>query len=187
MRFAVCFIFTFCLAVAPSKAQTADNTKKIERALSAAPSTVAEHATVMNWDSRSVLKEGTNDYICFPSFGGMPSPMCVGQEWIDFIDAMVNGTEPLLPDRVAIRYWLQGVSPMSNENPFATPEEAANHVIAPGDPHLAILFSDKAMFEGYPDHPEKGGPWVMFKNTPYMHLMVPAPAPSPAEGQVLSQ
>jgi hypothetical protein len=185
MKPTLLLISIICLLAATSEAQTLSKAEKIERALSAAPASVAEHATVMEWESRTVLKEGSSDYICFPTIGGAPYPMCIEQEWLGFIEAMLSGAEkPPTPNRMAIGYWLQGAPAMSNETPFATPEEAANHVIAPGDPHLAILFPDEAMLEGYPDNPEQGGPWVMYKNTPYVHLMVPAPSPSIAEAEV---
>ncbi|MEM6841057.1 MAG: hypothetical protein AAF632_02420 [Bacteroidota bacterium] len=185
MKSSLFLITVLCLLATFVKAQSQTEAQQIERAMSSAPASVAEQATVMDWDSRKVLKEGSNGYICFPSFGGAPYPMCVEQGWIDFIDAMLSGEEkPPTPDQMVIGYWLQGAPPMSNEKPMATPEEAANHVIAPGDPHLAILFPDKAMLKGYPDNPDQGGPWVMFKDTPYVHLMVPAPAPSMAEAEV---
>ena len=66
---------------------------------------------------------------------------------------------------------------MSNEDPFATPEETANHIIAPGDPHIVVLFPDQSVLKGLPTNPKQGGPWVMFKDTPYIHLMIPAPSP----------
>jgi hypothetical protein len=164
-----------------ANAQTLTQDQKIELALSAAPASVAEGAEVREWGSQEVLKKGTNDYCCFPSMGPQPYPLCVTEDWVNFIEAMFRGEEPPAPEKMAIGYWLQGFAPMSNENPFATPEETKNHVIAPGDPHLAILFPDPAMLEGYPDNPDQGGPWVMFKNTPYVHLMVPAPAPPTGE------
>lgn len=184
MKTTLLLVTLICLVAAPSKSQPLSESQKIERALSAAPASVAEQATVMEWDDRTVLREGSNGYFCFPSIGEAPYPMCVEQEWISFIEAMFSGENPPVPDKMVIGYWLQGAPPMSNENPLATPEEAANHVIAPGDPHLAILFPNKAMLKGFPDNPEQGGPWVMFKDTPYVHLMVPAPAPSIAEAEV---
>jgi hypothetical protein len=174
---AACFTTT-CLIAFSANAQTLTDEQKIEFALSAAPASVAEGAAVMDWDSREVLREGNNDYCCFPSMGPMPYPMCVTEDWINFIEAMFKGEEPPTPKKMAIGYWLQGIAPMSNEHPFATPEETRKHVIAPGDPHLAILFPNPAILEGYPDDPAQGGPWVMFKDTPFVHLMVPAPAPS---------
>lgn len=172
-----------CVLALSTNAQSLSDDQKIEFALSAAPASVAEGAAVMEWGSDRVLKEGTNDYCCFPSMGPQPHPMCITEDWVNFIEAMFKGEEPPKPGKMAIGYWLQGIAPMSNENPFATPEETANHVIAPGEPHLAILFPDPTMLEGYPDTPEQGGPWVMFKNTPYVHLMVPAPAPAPSVGK----
>lgn len=184
MKPTLAMIVIGCLAAVSSKSQTLSDAQKIERALSAAPAMVAEHATVMDWDTRTVLREGTNSYICFPTIGQVPYPMCVEQEWVDFLEAWFSGEEPPTPAKMSVGYWLQGAPRMSNEDPFATPEEAANHVMAPDEPHLAILFPDKAMLEGFPDNPDQGGPWVMFKDTPYVHLMVPAPAPSLAEAEV---
>jgi len=175
-------LFTaICFIALSASAQTLTDEQKIEFALSAAPASVAENATVMEWDSRKVLREGSNGYYCFPSIMGQPYSMCINDEWVQFMEAMLSGKEPPKPKKMAIGYWLQGVPPMSNEHPFATPEETRNHVIAPGDPHLAILFPDPSILEGYPDNPAQGGPWVMFKNTPFVHLMVPAPAPPIAE------
>ena len=44
-------------------------------------------------------------------------------------------------------------------------------------PHVAILVPDASTFDGVTTEPSSGGPWVMFKDTPYVHLMVPAPRP----------
>jgi len=32
---------------------------------------------------------------------------------------------------------------------------------------------DAAALEGLPTHPDAGGPWVMYKGTPFAHIMVP--------------
>lgn len=178
---ATCFA-AVCFIAISTDAQTLTQDEKIKLALTAAPASVAEGAEVREWGSQEILREGTNGYCCFPTMGPQPYPMCITEDWINFINAMLSGEEPPKPRKMSIGYWLQGAPAMSNENPFATPEETANHVIAPGDPHLAIIFADPAMLDGYPDSPEQGGPWVMFKDTPYVHLMIPAPAPPEAEG-----
>ena len=36
-----------------------------------------------------------------------------------------------------------------------------------------ILVPDKAMLEGISNDPNSGGPYVMWKDTPYAHIMVP--------------
>ena len=36
-----------------------------------------------------------------------------------------------------------------------------------------ILPTDVSQFDAYPTDWTKGGPWVMWKGTPYAHIMVP--------------
>lgn len=36
-----------------------------------------------------------------------------------------------------------------------------------------IVVSDQELLEGLPTDPENGGPWVMWKDTPYAHIMIP--------------
>jgi hypothetical protein len=52
-------------------------------------------------------------------------------------------------------------------------------VIAP--PHLMVLFPDPKLLEAYSTDPGSGGPWVMWKGTPYAHLMVPVSPTKAAE------
>ena len=40
-------------------------------------------------------------------------------------------------------------------------------------PHIMILPTDVAQLDAYPTDWTKGGPWVMWKGTPYAHIMVP--------------
>jgi hypothetical protein len=37
-----------------------------------------------------------------------------------------------------------------------------------------MIVSDAAVTEDLPTDPENGGPWVMWKGTPYEHVMIPA-------------
>lgn len=147
----------------------------LKKALSAAPAPVAEKATVMEWDSKKVLREGTNGYFCFPSMPGDPYPMCVDEPWVKLLEALVKEEKPPAVTRIAVGYWLQGAFPISNEDPFATGEELAKHVKFNGEPHIAILVPDRKMLESLPTDPTLGRPWVMWKNTPYAHIMVLAP------------
>jgi hypothetical protein len=44
-----------------------------------------------------------------------------------------------------------------------------------------VLFADPKSLDVYSTDPKSGGPWVMWKGTPYAHLMVPvAPAQAAA-------
>ena len=36
-----------------------------------------------------------------------------------------------------------------------------------------MLILPKAMLSGMTDDPHKGGPYVMWKDTPYAHIMIP--------------
>jgi hypothetical protein len=65
---------------------------------------------------------------------------------------------------------LAGDSGASNSDPYAT-EPTDDWVV--GGPHLMIIVPDPSMLEGIPTDPENGGPWVMWKGTPYVHIMVP--------------
>jgi hypothetical protein len=39
--------------------------------------------------------------------------------------------------------------------------------------HILVLLPDPKMLDAYPSDPKTGGPFVMWKGTPYAHLMVP--------------
>jgi hypothetical protein len=36
-----------------------------------------------------------------------------------------------------------------------------------------MVISDQALLESLPTDPKNGGPWVMWKGTPYAHVMIP--------------
>jgi hypothetical protein len=40
-------------------------------------------------------------------------------------------------------------------------------------PHLMLIVPDPALLEGIPTDFNSGGPYVMWKGTPYAHVMVP--------------
>jgi hypothetical protein len=68
---------------------------------------------------------------------------------------------------------LQGDMPVSNVDPFAEGPTADNEWIDSGPPHIMMVFPDAAALEGLPTDPDNGGPWVMWKGTPYAHVMIP--------------
>ncbi len=71
-----------------------------------------------------------------------------------------------------IAYMLKGDAGSSNTDPFATgPAPGNDWVVAP--PHVMVLYEDLKMLDAFPTDPKVGGPWVMWKGTPYAHLMVP--------------
>ena len=155
------FLFTALVVQASLAAgQGQNDSDKIKAALSAAPRSVAGQVTVMEWADRRVLREGSNGYFCFAMLpDGQPYPMCIDEAWIGWFEAAVKQEAPPALSRLAIGYWLQG----------AGGEAEA--------PHVAILVPDARMLDGVTTDPSRGGPWVMFEGTPYVHLMVPAARP----------
>ena len=141
----------------------------IKDALSATTAEMAKGATVVDWEN-NVLKEGDNGWICFPTPPQIETgPMCVDEPWLAWADGWMNKKEVNIT-RVGLAYMLAGDSGASNSDPYAT-EETDDWVVVGA--HLMIIVPDASMLEGIPTDPENGGPWVMWKGTPYAHVMVP--------------
>lgn len=162
------------VAGVPAIAQ--DKQALIESALSAAPPMVAETATVK--DSKgNVLKEGSGAYTCFPREGAGQSPICVDEVWAGWLDAFVN-KKPFTASEVGVSYMLAGDAPdagVSNIDPNEKEPTADNQWIVEG-PHLMIIVPDPALLEAFPAEPGSGDPYIMWKGTPYAHIMVPTGA-----------
>ncbi len=141
----------------------------IKDALSATTAEMAKGATVVDWEN-NVLKEGDNGWTCFPTPPEIDTgPMCVVEPWLAWADGWMNKKEVNIT-RLGISYMLAGDSGASNSDPYAT-EETDDWVVVGA--HLMIIVPDASMLEGIPTDPENGGPWVMWKGTPYAHVMVP--------------
>ena len=156
---------------APRQAAAQDADDMVEEAMRAAPEEMAANAAVVDWDG-NLLREGTNGYTCMPSPPGVESaPMCLDDTWMNWAQAWQGKTDPEITE-VGIAYMLAGDAGASNADPYATDAEAVDDwVVAPS--HLMLLFPDAASYEAFPTDPSYGGPWVMWKGTPYVHLMVP--------------
>jgi hypothetical protein len=148
-----------------------DKSDAIADALSAAWPGMAEDATVVDWEG-NVLREGSNGFTCFPTPPSLKgtAPMCMDSEWMEWADAWSNKKD-FTADALGISYMLAGDGGASNVDPFAEGPTEDNEWIKEG-PHLMIL-APEALLEAYPTDPDNGGPYVMWKGTPYAHLMVP--------------
>lgn len=145
----------------------------IANALSAAPASVAAGATVVGHDQR-VLRKGTTDWVCMPDMPDVPNdtPMCLDAPWRALIDAWMNKKLPSVK-AVGFGYMLQADMPVSNTDPFATAPSATNQWIPNGGPHVMMVLPDAKMLSGISTDPANGGPFVMWKGTPYAHVMIP--------------
>lgn len=144
----------------------------LDDALSAAPPTLKESVTVLDWE-QNVLQKGTNGYTCFPTPPQLQgkAPMCFDAPWLEWADAWTN-KKPFTAKTIGISYMLAGDEGASNIDPYAEGETADNQWIVEG-PHIMIIVPDPALLDSLPTDPSIGGPYVMWKGTPYVHIMVP--------------
>ena len=162
---------------AAAAAAAAAQAALVADALSAAHPKMAATAKVVDWDG-NVLKEGTGAYTCLPSpkeLGGT-APMCMDHHWMAWADAWANHKE-FTAGGLGISYMLAGDGGASNIDPYAMAETPDNQWIVEG-PHLMVIVPDAALLEGLSTDPWNGGPYVMWKGTPYAHVMVPVNIPS---------
>jgi hypothetical protein len=163
---------------------TGDTLAKIREAMSAAPADIAKNATIVEMDKNghmTQLRAGSNGWTCMPSTSGAAGaagaePMCLDKTWTDWADAWVHKKQPHTT-AMGIAYMLRGDRGASNTDPYATAPTADNQwVVSPA--HIMVLVPDAKMLDALPTDPHSGGAWVMWKGTPYVHIMVPVKAVS---------
>ncbi|HWR16165.1 MAG TPA: hypothetical protein VN577_15160 [Terriglobales bacterium] len=174
IRFVVFLLIAFAVIATAYPLIAADGQSskaQVDQALKAAPKSITEHATIATADGK-VLRQGSNGWTCLPDMGpGSSHPGCFDEVWMQFMHAMMNKSE-FKSDRVGISYMLAGDDNVNNADPFDKKQDPGEVWVAEG-PHLMIAVPDPKMLEGISDDPKNGGPYVMWKGTPYAHIMVP--------------
>ena len=165
------------LAIIPLGSVAAGDAAKdiISHASSAAPASIGKSATIMAGDG-SILRKGSNGWTCMPDT--MPSdgaPMCNDAVWMEMLGA-IGAKADFKAKGIGISYMLQGDygAGVSNSDPYHPDPKNADDYVETG-PHLMIVVP-REMLEGMTDDPGSGGPWVMWGDTPYAHIMVPVAA-----------
>lgn len=176
-------------AVVPDIVTTAEPTTRaldarIAEALSAGPASITSGAAVMDRAAEKggpmiELRPGTNGWVCMPSIpaaAGAPGfgPMCLDSPSREFFTAMRNREVPAI-ESIGISYMLQGNVQASATDPFAKGPTPDNQWVEMG-PSLMIVTPDTAALAALPGDPVLG-PWIMWKGTPYAHVMVPVAGP----------
>ncbi len=168
----------------PQAAQSAAPAKgtrewKIQSALAAAPASISSGAAIveMGPNGLSPLRPGTNGWTCVAddTTEHHMGAICADSVWLGWFAAWMGHKNPVIT-RVATSYMLAGSNDASNTDPFATAPAAGQQWVVNG-PHLMMLAPGAHPFAGLPTEPTGKSPYVMFPNTPYAHLMVPAAAP----------
>jgi hypothetical protein len=145
--------------------------QRVAHARSAAPDTISANATIVV--DGKVVVEGSNGWTCMPdTMPGDGAAMCNDAIWMKMMEAM-GGKKDFRVEGVGFSYMLQGDigAGVSNSDPFnPNPRSAADYVET--GPHLMIAVP-RELLEGITDDPASGGPYVMWGDTPYAHIMVP--------------
>jgi hypothetical protein len=152
--------------------------QKIALAMSAGPAEITKNATIADMTGMEntntgpgqpkQLRAGTNGWVCFAA---VREPMCLDKEWQNWAEAWMSKSKPKI-ERTGIAYMLRGDNGASNTDPYATAPTADNQwVVSPA--HVMVLVPDAKMLDAYPTDLKNGGPWVMWKGTPYAHIMLP--------------
>ena len=156
---------------------------KIANAMSAGPTAIASGATVMEWaaspdSAPNQLRAGTNGWTCFADNPGSPGndPMCFDAPFGSWATAWMSHRNPNITS-LGVAYMLQGGSDASNTDPFKMRPDSGEQWIDTG-PHVMIVIPNVRGLAGLTTDPAGGGPFIMWQNTPYAHVMVPVRAGS---------
>lgn len=150
--------------------ETTSREDLIANAISAAPVSVTQNATIRD-NEGNVLREGSNGFTCYPQSAAI-GPMCNDAQW-DALLAAFMAKEPVKPTKFGVSYMLAGdgdANGVSNSDPYAPEPTADNDWVKEG-PHMMLIVPDPAMLEGLSTDP-KNPVYVMWKGTPYQHVMV---------------
>lgn len=151
-------------------AEAADKDALIAEAVSAAPPSVTDDATIKD-NEGNVLREGSNGFICYPQAAAI-GPMCNDAQW-DALLAAMQAKAPFDNSKFGVSYMLAGEGTaigVSNSDPYASAPSEDNDWIKEG-PHMMLIVPNAAMLEGLSTNP-RDAVYVMWKGTPYAHVMV---------------
>jgi len=164
----------------PSAAPTS-NDDKIKNAESAAPDSIARAAAIMDWPTTeggkpTQLRAGTNGWVCYPSTPNPgravgEDPMCLDPQFQKWAEAYMSKGTPKLSG-IGVGYMLQGDRGASISDPFADPGKKPKDWVTAG-PHIMVAAPNSSALSSLSGKPNGGVPWVMWKGTPYAHIMVP--------------
>ena len=162
-----------------STASAQSKAAKIAQATSAAPASIGKNATVMDWPDKSgkmaTLREGSNGWTCLPSEPATKylksDAVCMDSNFGDLISAQLANKPPALKG-VGYAYMLGADAWLSNTDPAGKAPTADNQWHRARS-HVMVAYPDKAMLAGLPTHPSLNGPYVMWADTPYAHVMWP--------------
>jgi hypothetical protein len=175
---------TIAIPVVCTVGQSDSTEAEISQALSAAPASIAAHASVTvlgAQGSRKELRSGTNGWTCVTGDSNLHDdgiahhPACFDKYGLEWIVNYFAGREPN-PDHVGYSYMLQGGSSWSNTDPQATKLAPSQKDYIRMPPHIMILSAKVANASGLPSrqsNPDADKPFVMFGGTSFAIVIIP--------------
>ena len=154
---------------------------EIKAYTSAAPAFIGKHATVIG-ASGKVLREGTNGWRCEP-FMPMPkdgfkhphetAAACSDKNAVAWANAYKSNNKPELEGDGWI-WMIHGDLGVDNFKPYTDGQKDAGHKhFIESGAHMMLMPKDPSSLDGQTTDYTTGAPYVMFKGTPYVHLMIP--------------
>ena len=160
------------LAAAGNLYAETDLERQVAHARAAAPASIGAGATIVV--NGEVVSEGGNGWTCMPdTMPGDGAAICIDALWGEMMAALV-AKEPFKATGLGISYMLLGEPPgsgVSNSTPYHEDPVHAHDYVETG-PHLMVI-APKELMEGITTDPSSGGPYVMWKDTDYAHIMIP--------------
>ena len=150
----------------------------IKMAKKAAPSSISENATFMDYDG-TLLAKGSSDWVCMT--GSTPqriAPMCLDEEWRKWNARFMAGEKNDIENqKFGQAYMLMGDVPVDNDVPTSVAMDDHKKSSETGNfhdsgPHLMLLLP-RSVLKQITSNPYVGGSYVMFPNTEWEHLMIP--------------
>jgi hypothetical protein len=149
-----------------------DTDKLVAQARAAAPAAVSANATIVI--NGEAVVEGSNGWTCLPdTMPGDGAAICIDAVWGEMMAAL-GAKAAFKASGVGISYMLLGEpagSGVSNSDPYHADRLHAHDYVETG-PHLMVIVPKEAL-RGITDDPSSGGPYVMWKDTDYAHIMIP--------------
>ena len=158
---------------------------KIQTFSSAAPAAIAANATVLDWNDSlkapgTVIRKGSNGWTCLPlepppsggyTTAAQAAPMCGDSMAMAWGQGYLSKSKPK-NQSLGLAYMLHGDVGASNTDPYARKATANNDWVVTG-PHVMFLPSDPSRIAAVQTNHRTGGPYQMWKGTPYAHIMIP--------------
>ena len=98
--------------------------------------------------------------------------MCLNVPGLNFRDALMNKKKPTYT-QVSIGYMLQDDTPVCNTGPYAKEPKPGDDWVEGVGAHIMVLVPDVSALKNMPMNSKNGGPWMMWADTPYAHVIVP--------------